>query len=287
MTATVQKRLITAREAEAYIPPLERFAGNYRLKEKLLGWLRRPVEHDPNLLVEGEPGTGKTSIIYAYLREQFHNPWFFREDFTAEREAGRELGQTNGPLSLEQVREWQDGGRYYFQQINGATDSEARMRGKLDNFTASVFEFLEGREAVHKVCVVDEIGEVFFRGFDEALRPTLTEPGVTTYATAQNFHSKRKTDSFKEEDQRLVALLRRFSHRERTEPPTGADHLRFLVFLVGEWGLKVDEPATLRLLVEKSEGVVGLSKRILIRAIDEPGRRVTRKLVEEADVFPV
>lgn len=61
MTTTLQKKLITAREAEAYIPPLEKFAGNYRLKEKLLGWLRRPVEHDPNLLIEGEPGTGKTT----------------------------------------------------------------------------------------------------------------------------------------------------------------------------------------------------------------------------------
>jgi hypothetical protein len=128
---------------------------------------------------------------------------------------------------------------------------------------------------------------VFFRGLDETLRPILTEPGVTTYATAQNFHSKRKTDSFKEEDQRLIALLRRFSHREKTELPTDADHLKFLVFLIGEWSLKIDEPGTLRLLVEKAEGVVGLSKRILIRAIDEPDRRITRKLVEEGDVNPL
>lgn len=282
MIATEPKKLITAREAEAYIPPLEKFAGNYRLKEKLLGWLKRPIEHDPNLLVEGEPGTGKTSMIHAYLREQFQNPWFFREEFSEEHRARAGI-----KASLEDIREWQSGGKYLFKQVNGATDSEARIRSKLDGLTSSSLMFFEETKATHMVCVVDEIGEIFFRGLDEALRPTLTEPGVTTYATAQNFHSKRKTDSFKEEDQRLVALLRRFSHRERTELPTEADHLRFLVFLVGEWNLKVDEPTTVRLLVAKSEGIVGLSKRVLIRAIDEPGRCVTRKLVEEADVNPL
>ncbi len=285
MSMTVQKKLITAREAEAYIPPLERFVGNNRLKDKLLGWLKRPIEHDPNLLIEGEPGTGKTSIVHAYLREQFRNPWFFREDFTEERVVARKNGQTN--VSLEEIREWQGGGRYFFQQINGATDSESQLRRKLDNLSSSVLEIYEDRQTTHKVCIVDEIGEVFFRGLDEALRPTLEESGITTYATAQNFHSKRKTDSFKEEDQRLTALLRRFSHREKTEPPTEADHFKFLVFLIGEWNLKIDDPGTLRLLVDKSQGVVGLSKRILIRVIDEPDRRLTRKLVEEGDVNPL
>src|SRR5690242_11805405 len=105
MITTLQRKPITAREAEAYIPPLEKFAGNYRAKDKLLGWLKRPIEHDSNLLIEGEPGTGKTSLIHAYLREQFRNPWFFQEDFTNEREAARGLGQTN--VSLEELREWQ------------------------------------------------------------------------------------------------------------------------------------------------------------------------------------
>lgn len=285
MTTTLQKKLITAREAEAYIPPLEKFAGNYQVKDKLLGWLRRPIEHDANLLIEGEPGTGKTTIIHAYLREQFGNPWFFREAFMDEGATGQKPKQTSE--SLEQVREWQCGGKYFFTQINGATDKETKIRSKLDDLTSSGLEIFADRTVTHMVCVVDEIGELFFRGYDEALRPTLTEQGITTYATAQNFHSKRKTDSFKEEDQRLIALLRRFSHRERTEPPTDPDHFKLLVFLIGEWCLKIDEPGTLRLLVEMAEGVVGLSKRILIRAIDAPDRRLTRKMVEEGDVNPL
>src|SRR5208282_4375977 len=73
MTTATAEKLITAREAEVYIPPLAQFAGNYRLKAKLLAWLDRPIEDDPNLLIEGEPGTGKTTIVIAYLREKFRN----------------------------------------------------------------------------------------------------------------------------------------------------------------------------------------------------------------------
>lgn len=278
---TTHKNLITAREAEAYIPPIEKFAGNYKVKEKLLGWLKRPIEHDANLLIEGEPGTGKTAIIHAYLREQFRNPGFFREDFIDEGISGQKPKPRD---SLEAIREWQSGGKYFFNQINGATDSEARIRSKLDDLTNASLGIFEDRIATHMVCLVDEIGELYFRGYDEALRPKLTEWGITTFATAQNFHSKRKKDSFEEEDQRLIALLRRFSHRERTEPPTNPDHHKFLVFLVDKWELKIDEPRTLQLLVEMADGVVGLSKRILVRAIDEPNRLLTRKMVEDADV---
>lgn len=282
MTTTIQKKPITAREAESYIPPFQQIAGNYTLKAKLSGWLQRPIEHDANLLVEGEPGTGKTCTVHAYLREQFGNPAFFREAYMLED--GTNPKRKHSSESLEQIREWQCGGKYFFSQINGATDDEKKVRSKLSDLTSTGLEFFGSNSVTHMVCVVDELGELFFRGFDEALRPTLTEPGVTTYATAQNFHSKRKSDSFQQEDQRLVALLRRFSHRERTELPTDSDHFRFLIFLLGEWSLKIDEPATLSLLVEKSNGIVGLSKRILIRAIDEPDRRLTRTMVERADV---
>ncbi len=74
------KRLITAKQAEAYVPPLDQFIGCYALRDKLQNWLKRPVENDSNLLVEGPPGTGKTAIIIAYLREQFKNPWFHAEE---------------------------------------------------------------------------------------------------------------------------------------------------------------------------------------------------------------
>ncbi len=145
---------------------------------------------------------------------------------------------------------------------------------------------LTAESAHHKVAVLDELGEAFFRGLDEMFRPLLTETGISNYATAQNFHSKRKSDSSKQEDERLSALLRRFTHREKTELPTEAEHLKLLVFLMKEWSLKIDQPETLRVAVEKSNNIAGYSRLFLIKAIDEPDRRLTRKLVEDSDVVP-
>lgn len=280
-----RKKPITAREAEAYVPPLLMFTGNYKLKGRLLGRLKRPVENDSNLLVVGAPGTGKTGMIIAYLREQFHNPTFFNEDVATMRAEAQRTGNT--VMTIDDIREWQSSKQYYFQQINGATDSEVRLRNKLENLTDGMIQIWQGNFATHKICFVDELGELFFRGFDEALRPVLTESGITTYATAQNFHSKRKADTFQEEDERLTALLRRFADREETELPTAPDHIKFLAFLMREWDLKLDSTKTIQLLVDKSEGIVGLSKRVLIRAIDEPDRRLTYRLVDEADVNPL
>jgi hypothetical protein len=274
------KEPINAREAEAYIPPLARFAGNYRLKAKMLRNLHRPAEEDANSLIVGDSGTGKSSMVIAYLREQLNNPGLYFEDFNDARKESKKRGERL--KSLEEEREWQtsrSGNLIYFMQIDGATDCEADLRRKIVSVRHNL--------ADHAVAFCDELGEIFFRGLDEALRPMLTEAGITTYATAQNFHSKRKTDSASEEDQRLSALLRRFTHRETTEKPSDADHVKFLAFLVKEWSLKLDDISTLFRLVEMSNGIVGYSKRILVKSIDEPDRRLTRGLVEDSDVDPL
>lgn len=273
-------QLITAREAEAYIPPLEKSAGNYKLKEMLLRTIERPVEEAANLLIEGEPGTGKTSTLIACLTKKFANPLFYREQFGAAREEAKKRGERQN--SLEEEREWQvsrSGKQIYFMQIDGATDCEVQLRRKIRD--------ARNNTADHTVVLCDEIGEIFFRGFDEALRPMLKEAGITTFATAQNFHSKRRSNTCKEEEDRLAALLRRFTHRVLTEKPTDPDHLKFLAFLIKEWSLKLDAVETLVRLVERSRGIVGYSKRILVQAIDQPDRRLTRELVEDADVDPL
>lgn len=280
MTTLVDKRLTTAREAEAFIPPLNQFVGCQSLLATLKSWTMRPIMNDGNLLVEGEPGTAKTTAVLAYFREQFGNPYFFSEQHDPQRQLDKAAGRQ--VKSIDELREWQQTpqGMIYYKQINGATDSPDVVRSKLQELQYAL-------NADHRVLFVDELGELYWRGLEESLRPVLTEPEITVYATAQNFHSKRKTDTSAETDQRLSALLRRFSHRETTELPTEADHLRFLVYLIKEWDLKVDSADTLRLLVDKSDGIVGWSKRIMIRAIDEPGRKLTRELVESADVDPL
>lgn len=273
MTAATEPDLITACDAKGFVPPLGMFAGNHTLKTKLLGWLQRPITNDSNIIIEGEPGTAKTSMAIAYLRQQFQNPYFYREHHGPQR--------SGVPRTTEEIREWQPGphGLIYFMQINGATDSAALVRSKLE-------QLMYAMNAVHRVLLVDELGELFWNDLDETLRPVLTEPGISVIGTAQNFHSKRRMETTTEQDQRLSALTRRFTHRISTETPTDREHLNFLIYLLKTWGLKVDRPETLQVLVAKARGIVGWSQRILIRAIDEPNRKLTYDLVEDADVDP-
>ncbi len=43
MIGSSTRRLITAREVEAWIPPIDKFAGNYKIAAKLLEWRRSPA----------------------------------------------------------------------------------------------------------------------------------------------------------------------------------------------------------------------------------------------------
>ena len=68
---------------------------------------------------------------------------------------------------------------------------------------------------------------------------------------------------------------------------TPDDLARFLINRMKTWRVKLDAPDTLRLLIQKSSGVVGYALRPIYRAIDEPGRTLTREMVEAGDVDPL
>jgi predicted ATPase with chaperone activity len=240
MQTTFSPRPITASEAEAFFPDLEDIAGNMTLKKLFLERLSRPITHDGNTCVTGAPGTGKTSLFLAYILRQLGSPFMFREHLNPDRWA------SVNRRTLDEEREWHTTpqGRIFFKQINGATDTEAVIRNKIEEVQYTMF-------ADHSVVLVDELGELYFRGFDEMLRPILTESSITVFATAQNFHSKRRSDTANETDERLSALLRRFSSVISTELAPSNDHLKHLVYLVKAWELKIDRPDTLRLLVDK------------------------------------
>ena len=63
------------------------------------------------------------------------------------------------------------------------------------------------------------------------------------------------------------------------------DLVLFLIRRMKAWQVKLDEPATLRLLMLKSGGVVGYALGPIIKAIDN-GRVLTRDLVERSDPDP-
>ena len=270
-------RPITAKEAEAEIPRLEDQVGNDEIRDYFRRCLQRPPEADANVLIEGQPGTGKTVTEISYLRVRLNNPNLFGGDFEEiQSQPGNQdldehdarFFQTNTPYRM-----------YVFVRIDGATDNRKHVERKVTDTIWST--------ADHKFVLLDEAGELYFNGLEECLRPLLTDPHITTYANAQNFHSKRKTDNRQEEDARLRAFLRRFTHKFSTDNPTDEELVRYLIRKMKEWQLKIDHPSTLRLVLLKSGGVVGYALRPLISAIDEPDRKLTRKLVEGYDVDPL
>jgi nucleoside-triphosphatase THEP1 len=280
MSLVNEREPISAGDAKGFVPPLENFAGNHAIKKLLLNWKTRSITQDCNVVITGNPGTGKTKIAISYIRHQVANPWFYEERRNPQGFSPRSRDGVS--QTMDEIREWQvtpDGKRIYFKQIDGSADSPALVRSKLE-------EVMYAMDADHCVLFVDELGELYFNGLDETLRHVLTEPGISVIATAQNFHSKRKTDTSIEEDQRLSALLRRFTHRIATEVPNKREHVTFLAYLLKEWQIKIDGPETVTLLVHKSRGIVAYSERMLIRAIDEPGRTLTYKMVDEANVDP-
>jgi hypothetical protein len=274
---TPAESLITPKEAETFIPPLDDMAGNH----EIVGFLQRrrtqPFEGDPNMMIVGLPGTGKTVVLKSYLRERFNNPDFYAADIQA-----ASCTRGNWSASKYDVQFFQtniSGKIYAFDAINGEMDSKSDIESKLrEIYYAS---------ADHTFLLLDEAGELHFRGHDEMLRSVLTAPNITTYATAQNFHGKRRSDNRKEDDDRLRAFLRRFTQFFHTENPTDDEHIRFLARRLKGWDMKLDAPSTLRLLVLKSGGVVGYSLRALIKALCEPDRKLSKALVEDYDPDPV
>ena len=90
---------------------------------------------------------------------------------------------------------------------------------------------------------------------------------VTTFATAQNFHSKRRTDSHDEANERIAALKRRFRSQIYTTNPDPKTFAIWLARRVCEWELKNADAKTIRLLVAKSGCNVDYAVGCLVKAL--------------------
>lgn len=270
------ERLISAKEAETQIPDLDDMAGNDEPRRHFQVCLTQPFEGDGNVLIEGEPGTGKTNLTLSYLKKRFSDPAFEDGDIYEKKK-----DQWNIAMSDYDLRFWQttsgDNKLHAYLRIDGGTDSKSDIELKLRD--------ARNNNADHTHIVLDEAGELYYRGLEEMFRPILTDPRITTYATAQNFHNKRKTDTLQETEDRLAAFLRRFPNRFVTSNPTEKELGLLLIRKMKSWKVKLDEAATLRLLVKKSGGVVGYALIPVIVAINQ-ARILTREIVERTDCDP-
>jgi hypothetical protein len=269
-------KLISAKEAETQIPLLDDIVGNERIRNHFQLRLMEPFVGDANVMVEGPPGTGKTNVILGYLQQRFGDPAFEDGDIYGLRKE-----EWNAAKSEYDLRFWQTRGGdnkiYAYLRVDGGTDSKTDIELKLRD--------ARNNHADHTFMLLDESGELYYRCLEEMFRPILTDPRITVYATAQNFHNKRKTDSSEEAADRLTAFLRRFPYQFQTENPRESELVQFLIRRMKVWQVKLDEPATLRLLVQKSGGVVGFALIPVINAIDN-GRLLTRDIVERTDPNP-
>lgn len=156
--------------------------------------------------------------------------------------------------------------RYSFIRIDGGCrgkDSDDRLVRKMDDAIHAGTE--------HSLVFLDEAGQMFANGKEEALRPMFDNPGVTVYATAQDFrHMRRRGDSPEDDDRRLRAFLGRFRKRFYTEPPTEDDLAAFVRRRLSEFGIPYDRDETIRLLVKKSNQVVRYVMGCLVDAVLSP-----------------
>lgn len=252
-------QLLTPKQIESWIPTFDEICGNFEIREILASIKRGWPCGIPNMLFRGEPGTGKTSIAMSIIRFA----------------TGLKAFSDNDAAGIWTAL---NGYRFWYLRIDGGSISEAWLRQKV--------EVARECNVDHCYVLIDELGELYFRGLDETLRGLLDCEHITTIATAQNFHSKRRTDSDYESNDRLKALGRRFRLRPQTELPSQKELALWLAARTKQWAIPVESPKCLLRLAQKSACVPGFALGGLAFAAGRPDRRLTLELVERYEPDP-
>lgn len=256
------KRLkLTPKQIADYIPEsLDEIAGNYELIEYFRSRMSCPPEEDPSLMIVGDPGTGKTSSALAYLRLRL-------------KDSQSGYADSSGHFATLA------GKQYGYVRINGTVVNRKRAQDLVGDATES--------SAIHTFVLLDEAGELFFQGVEDVLRAMLEHPNVTSYATAQDFHTKKRpTDTDKQHDNRLASFLRRFHNNiVSTEKPTEEEVAAQLHKRCDAWSIE-RESGAVEMLARKAKGIFSYAQGGLVRAAVR-GRKLTIQLVMEYNPDPL
>ena len=128
--------LASPRQAIAFVPHLRDFCGGGDAQAYFLRRLEHPFEGDGNVLVTGVPGSGKTHLVEAYLRERFHNPLLHNGDVEEQRWFDDPFGKL-GPkveraaYDIRFFRTTVPGKIYAYVRIDGASDSPKTVERKV------------------------------------------------------------------------------------------------------------------------------------------------------------
>jgi hypothetical protein len=246
---------ITVKQARAWLPPVKDMVGNEELRKHFADCIEvGPPEQDPSLLVYGVPGSGKSASIISYLRERLNYP---------------QLGYGEEDAGLFALIK---GNRYGWLRIDGSIITKEQLAAKVSDaiYCEGTFVF------------IDEIGELYTRRLDAALRPLLDFPSAVVYATAQRFVRKMRHGTVtlaNTED--LSALWRRFPCRIQTQLPDENALVGYLKKLMEtHWELGYDSEETIRLLAKKVGCVPGKAINFLVRQLARPKPYLRREDVE-------
>lgn len=214
----------------------------------------------PNILITGETGSGKTSVVEAYARtlfclhatEPLLGPCGQCDNcMTFDFEYG-DYGLFARPIPL-------DGVITHFYHINCCNFSEPEIL----ELTLDISHSGNDRSIVF----LDEIQELTERKRDRLLLKPIQElnaiwigAGITT-------------------DVLYPPFVRRFAMRCRTGLPSGSELALFLLDRCQEWEISYDNADTFGLLAERSGQITAECISVLARAAGREGRRLDRELV--------
>jgi|LSQX01.3.fsa_nt_gb replication-associated recombination protein RarA len=255
--------LPTPREIEMWVTPtLNHVIGCEGLRAHCHDLLR-VAGFGPNTFVFGDPGTGKTACIKAYVRtlrcqKKEPDKWIPCGFCESCKEFDVRYSD-EGLFATLRHRVLVDGADpLHYYPINCGKISESELRRIIDDvpqWTGLVLIWL------------DEVHRIVRRGMDHLLLKPLEELNAVWIASTA--HPKELDRMFK----------RRFAAKVRTTLPTLTELVSFLKDRCDEWGIRPDSEETLQLAARRAKLVTADAIALLAVAAGRDGRLLDRELV--------
>lgn len=258
----MSNQLPTPRDIERWVPShFDQIIGCKMLKEHLADHLRMD-SCGVNTLVFGEPGSGKTAAVKAYVRSLMC-PFLDKTTLIpcGHCNACRTFDvryEDSGLFTLAQDRVANGLSPINFFPVNCGAVTESQLRDLLDSRPQ-----YDGRYLIY----LDEVHRIIRRKMDHMLLKPLEELDATWIAS-----TARPTELD-------PMFLRRFSAKTTTEPPTTDELVRFLEARCTEFSIEIESQSVLSLLARKCCGNTSKAMSVVAISAGRQSRRLTRDLV--------
>ena len=257
--------LSSPNEIENWHPPcLADFLGNDELKKALASHWRQDGD-GTNLLVEGDTGTAKTSMVEVYLKTRncpnVTDPMSGPCGSCMDCKAFDDRFDDVGVFACFRTKVVKGGNPTHIFRVNCSDLSEHEV----ENLANEIAYFKGDRRIVH----LDEFQEIQNAKIRGALQGILRQKGtiwIATGITAENLGPM---------------FVRRFAMRTETTLPCELDLARFLRNRCDNWGISWDANETLARLAFRSHRNVAECLNVLAKAAGTENRKLTRPLVEQ------